>query len=156
LVARLQAGYSGGENKILYLPGGLDNNLTSHVDSNIHFPQDAPYAFTSLVTPLRGYYQNKIYGNEYALMNIDIYFPVFQTLIPIETPLPSINNLQIGLFMDWVTAMESWKKQAKSATEYSLGFNARTSLAGYPLRFDMAWPGNGGKPVWYLSIAKPI
>jgi hypothetical protein len=154
LVTHIQGGYSGGDDKILYLLGGVDNNITPRVDSNVHFAQDAPYAFTTLVTPFRAYLQNSLYGNEYALLNVDVYFPIFQTLIPIETPLPSINNLQLGIFIDWAATGESWRDHRRSNTAFSLGFNARTTLAGYPLRFDMGWPGCGGKPTWYISLQK--
>jgi len=157
LVTKLQAGYSGGDAKVLYNLGGVDNNLSPRVDSNVHFAQDAPYAFTTLVTPFRGYFQNSLYGNEYALLNIDVYFPVFQTLIPTETPLSSINNLQLGLFTNVTTAKETWREPAISnGIKSAYGFSARTVLAGYPLRFDMAWPGEGGKPVWYLSLSKAL
>lgn len=157
LVTKLQAGYSGGDAKALYNLGGVDNNLSPRIDSNVHFLQDAPYAFTTLVTPFRGYFQNSLYGNEYALLNVDVYFPVFQTLVPIETPLSSINNLQLGVFTDIATAKETWRKPPISnGIKPAYGFSARTTLAGYPLRFDMAWPGEGGKPVWYLSLAKTL
>jgi hypothetical protein len=154
LVTKLQAGYSGGDARVLYNLGGVDKNLSPRVDSNVHFPQDAPYAFTTLVTPFRGYFQNSLYGNEYALLNVDIYFPIFQTLISIETPLSSINNLQLGVFTDIATAKETWRKPAiNNGPKSAYGFSARTTLAGYPLRFDMAWPGEGGKPVWYLGLS---
>ncbi|WP_316787825.1 hypothetical protein [Pedobacter frigoris] len=157
LVAQLQAGYSGGDHRVLYNLGGVDNNITPRVDSNVHFPQAAPYAFQTLVTPLRGYFQNSIYGSSYALLNLDVYFPLFQTLIPIETPLSAINNLQPGLFTDVAKAgghaLYSTKEKGWQA---AYGLSARTTLAGYPLRFDMGWPGAGGKPVWYLSLLKPL
>ncbi|MGN8071581.1 hypothetical protein [Mucilaginibacter sp. 22184] len=30
--------------------------------------------------------------------------------------------------------------------------SARTTLAGYPLRFDIACPTDGSRPLWYLSL----
>ncbi|WP_165446918.1 hypothetical protein [Olivibacter jilunii] len=44
-VARLQAGHSGGEQKILYNFGGVDNNIIPRTDTAVQFSQDAPYAF---------------------------------------------------------------------------------------------------------------
>ena len=88
---------------------------------------------------------------------MDVYFLVFQSLVPIETPLSSINNLQLDLFTDIATTKETWRKPAISnGIKSAYGFSARTTLAGYPLRFDMAWPGEDRKPVWYLSLSKAL
>ena len=154
LVVQAQGGYSAGDQKVLYTLGGVDNNVTPKVDSTVHFSQTAPYAFQSLVTPFRGYLQNSIYGNQYLLFNADIYFPIFQTLIPIETPLPSLNKLQLGIFTDAGNAKETWEANPNNTKWlYSYGFSARTSLAGYPIRLDIAWPESfNKKPVWYLSL----
>ncbi|PZF73744.1 hypothetical protein DN068_07035 [Taibaiella soli] len=153
LVTRLQGGYSGGDHKVLYTLGGVDNNVAPKIDSNVHFAQNAPYAFTTLVTPFRGYYQNSLYGNEYAVFNADLYFPVFQTLIPIETPLSSINNLQLGIFSDIATAKETWN-DTKQGFKTAYGLSARTTLAGYPISVQVGWPGTFSKePVWYLGLS---
>jgi hypothetical protein len=153
LVARAQAGYSGGQSKILYNFGGMDNNIVPRVDTSVRFGQDAPYAFQTIVTPFRGYAQNSIYGSRYGLLNIDVYFPLFRTLIPLQTSFGALNSLQLGLFTD--VAVTGRKEQNVSMTSSltSYGVSARTMLAGYPLRFDIAWPGNfNEKPVWYLSL----
>lgn len=153
LSGRMQAGYSGG-NYLLYNMGGVDNNLTIRKDSSVHFQQDAPYAFQTLIAPLRGYVQNSLYGNQYALINTDVYFPVFETLIPLETPLSFINHLQPGLFADLAYGKETWKAAGQGKWLSSFGFSARSVLAGYPLRVDLAWPGSfDQKPVWYLSLS---
>jgi len=153
-VGRLQAGTSGGSSRLLYNMGGVDNNLTIRTDSTVHFAQDAPYAFQTLITPLRGYLQNEIYGNQFALLNADVYFPLFETLVPIETPLSFINNLQPGVFTDFAFAKESWQPGAQTKSLWSYGLSARTTLAGYPLRFDIAWPGTfKEQPIWYLSLS---
>ncbi len=154
LVTQVHAGYSGGDQKVLYNLGGTDNNVTPKVDTSVHFAKSAPYAFQTLVTPFRGYAQNSLYGTRFLSTNIDLYFPLFQTLIPIVTPLPFINNLQLGAFTDIGTAKEKWythSGQGKWLSSY--GISARTTLAGYPLRFDIAWPSSFNKsPVWYLSL----
>ena len=154
LVVQAKAGYSAGDRRILYNLGGVENNVTPRIDSTVHFAQEAPFAFQTLITPFRGHYQNSLYGSQYALLNADVYFPLFQTLIPLETPLSAINNLQLGVFSDiaaaggnknYTTAAKGWQA--------AYGLSARTTLAGYPLRFDIAWPGDFSKqPVWYLSL----
>lgn len=155
LVAKGQAGHSGGAANILYNVAGLDNNVTVKVDSTVHFPQGAPYAFQSLITPFRGYRQNSLFGNQYAVFNADVYFPIFQTLIPIETPLSFINLLQLGIFTDIGTAKETWQQpEIKQGWLQSYGFSARSKLAGYPIRLDIAWPGTfSKKPLLYFSLS---
>lgn len=154
LVTRAQVGHSGGESYMLYNIAGMDNNVTVKVDSNVHFAQTAPYAFQSLITPFRGHRQNTLYGNQYAVFNADLYFPLFQTLILVETPLSFINLLQLGVFSDVATAKESWQKpQVNANWLWSYGLSARSKLAGYSLRMDVAWPGTfNKKPLWYFSL----
>lgn len=155
LVAKANAGYSRGNSYILYNLAGMDNNVTVRLDSNVLFPQNAPYAFQTLVAPMRGYLQNRVLGTQYLLFNADMYFPLFQSLFPIETALPSVNLLQLGLFTDVGTANEHWKNNPEpNSWLWSYGLSARTILAGYPIRFDIAWPGALNKqPVWYFSLS---
>lgn len=154
LVTQLHAGHSGGDEYILYNMGGMDNNVTPRIDTTVHFAQNAPYAFQTLITPFRGYYQNSLYGNQFVVTNADLYFPIFQTLIPIETPLSFINNIQLGLLSDAGTAQETWNSNPKNDKWlWSYGLSARSVLAGYPLRLDVAWPGTFSKqPVWYFTL----
>ncbi len=135
----------------------MDNNVTIKLDSNVHFAQTAPYAFQALITPFRDHRQNTLYGNQYAVFNADVYFPLFQTLIPIETPLSFINLLQLGLFSDMATAKESWQKPHSYANWlWSYGLSVRSKLAGYSLRMDVAWPGTTkslcGILVWGVMV----
>jgi len=61
-------------------------------------------------------------------------------------------NLQLFLLADVAMAKEQWNGRT-GRTLSALGFGARTILAGYPVRFDIAWPvTTGGTPVWYLSL----
>jgi hypothetical protein len=153
VVARVQAGYSGGQSKILYNFGGLDNNVVPRVDTSVRFAQGAPYAFQTLITPFRGYEQNSIYGSRYGLVNLDVYFPLFRSLIPLKTSFGAVNNLQLGLFSDVAMAEPEYASATVKSPLYAYGFSARTMLAGYPIRFDIAWPGSfDRKPVWYLSL----
>ncbi|HET8573939.1 MAG TPA: hypothetical protein VFL76_08715 [Edaphocola sp.] len=156
LVTRVRAGYSGGQSHILYNFGGLDNNIVPGVDSTVIFRQDAPYAFQTLVTPFRGYRQNSLYGNRYGLLSLDLYAPLFQKLVPLQTSFTALDELQLGLFTDMATAAGPGAVNARAVkdTKASFGLSARTLLAGYPVRFDLAWPGSlDKKPVWYLSLS---
>jgi len=153
-VLQLQAGHSGGGQSILYNFGGLDNNIVPRTDTTVQLRQDAPYAFQSLVTPFRGYKQNSIFGSSFGLVNADIYVPLFAELIPWRTSFGMINQLQIGVFGDIAFARRTEQILSPSPGHlYAYGCSARTMLAGYGLRFDIAWPGNfTRKPVWYLSL----
>lgn len=152
-VIQAQAGYSGGQSRILYNFGGLDNNIVPRTDTSVRFAQDAPYAFQSLITPLRGYVQNSLYGSSFGLLNMDLYFPLFRSLIPLHTGFAALNNLQLGLFTDIAAAATPAGLPAMPSPRYAYGASARTMLAGYPLRFDIAWPGSfQQQPVWYLSL----
>jgi hypothetical protein len=156
LVTQLQLGYSGGESHILYNFGGTDNNIVPRVDSSVSFEQNAPYAFQALVTPFRGYPQNSLYGNSFGLLNVDLYVPLFAKLIPLQTSFASLNELQLGAFTDIATAAGPGAVNQKEVnnTLISFGLSARTILAGYPIRFDLAWPGSfDKKPLWYLSLS---
>lgn len=152
-VLKGQAGYSGGRSRILYNFGGLDNNLVPRTDTSVTFVQEAPYAFQTLITPLRGYAQNSLYGGSFGLINADVYFPLFRSLIPLHTGFSALNNLQLGLFADVAATAHTEVLAAVPSRVYAYGVSARSMLAGYPLRFDLAWPGNfNDRPVWYLSL----
>jgi len=52
-------------------------------------------------------------------------------------------------------AKETWNdiNPNNSRVKWSYGLSMRSSLAGYPLRLEVAWPGTFSKqPVWYFSI----
>lgn len=152
-VAQTQGGYSGGQSHILYNFGGLDNNIVPRVDTSVRFAQQAPYAFQSLITPLRGYKQNSLYGSSFGLLNADLYFPLFRELIPLRTGISAVYNFQLGLFTDIAMAWQREGLPVVISPLYAYGFSARTLLAGYPICFDMAWPGSFNRePVWYISL----
>lgn len=154
LVTRVQAGHSGGRSKILYNFGGTDNNVVPRVDTSVRFSQDAPYAFQTLVTPFRGYEQNSIYGSSFALVNLDLYFPLFQGILNWQPSFPMLRNLQLGVFADMAATRNVVLPSTTPSSLYAYGVSARTQLAGYPIRFDLAWPGSFDKqPVWYLSLS---
>lgn len=154
VVAGGKVGTSQGPSRILYNFGGVDNNLVPRVDTSVRFPQDAPIAFQTLVAPLRGYPQNTLYGSGYALFNVDIYVPLFDGVIAWRPRFQALAHLQPGLFLDkaWVHGMDVLK--APVSERMAFGYSLRTRLAGYPLRFDMAWPGTFQEaPIWYFSLS---
>ncbi|WP_433903259.1 hypothetical protein [Sphingobacterium puteale] len=154
-VLRGNVGHSGGQSRVLYNFGGVDNNVVPRTDTSVRFVQEAPYAFQTLVTPFRGYRQNSLYGSSYVLFNADLYVPLFSKLIPLRTGFSALNNLQLGIFTDFAATARKQDYLPVAPTHLqSFGCSARTMLAGYPIRFDLAWPQQGfsAPPVWYLSF----
>lgn len=152
-VTQLKAGYSGGGEHILYTFGGVDHNVNGKVDSSVLFNQQAPYVFQSLVTQLRGFKQNSLYGNVYGLLNTDVYVQLFDGLLDYKTPYSFINKLQLGAFADVAWARETWKPDAICQQRHSFGISAKTILAGYPIRLDLAFPYNFSQsPMLHFSL----
>lgn len=150
-----RAGISGGDARLLYNLGGVDGAVNPKADSSVLFSQSSPYAFQTLATALRGYPQNSLFGDRYALGNIDLVVPIM-TVLKLKTPLPSLNELQLGLFADGAAAQESWQRNNnnnKPKGLWSYGLTGRTLLAGYPISASMGWPGAlNRQPLWYLSL----
>ncbi|MNU17116.1 hypothetical protein D3C71_52960 [compost metagenome] len=152
-VTMLKAGYSGGGEHILYTFGGVDHNVNGKVDSSVLFNQQDPYVFQSLVTQLRGFKQNSLYGNVYGLLNTDVYVQIFDGLFDYKTPYSFINRLQLGAFADVAWAWETWKPDARWQQRHSFGLSAKTILAGYPIRLDLAFPYNfSQQPMLHFSL----
>ena len=152
-VTMVKAGYSGGDEHILYTFGGVDHNVNGRVDSSVLFAQQSPYVFQSLITQLRGFKQNSLYGNVYGLLNTDIYVQLFDGLWDVKTPYSFINKLQLGAFADVAVARETWMPDALWQQRHSFGLSAKTVLAGYPMRLDLAFPYNlSHAPMLHFSL----
>lgn len=174
---RFAADFSWGTRKLLYYLGGVDNWLAPKYNNNTPVDQTANYAYQTLAVNLRGYDQNIKNGNNVMLLNTELRLPVFSTFI--EQPINSdfIRNFEITSFADLGTAWhEKLSLKNNSYLTYvnetqnvfvqiknnnlgpfvgGYGFGARTTIAGYFLRVDAAWPMNGffaGKPKWYFAL----
>lgn len=172
---RVAAAHSGGNQKILYFLGGVDNNINPKFSNALQPSGENNYAFQALSTNLRGYDQNARNGNTYALINAELRFPVFTTLMrrPIQSSL--VKNFQLVGFLDMGSAWEGLLPTSESFDRYyhvqgnnspimvsvpnygdygiaiGYGVGARTTIFGYFARFDAAW--NIRKEFsWYLSL----
>lgn len=151
---QLHMGYSGGTEYLLYNFGGMDNNVIVRVDSNAVFEQNAPYLFQQLVTPLRGFQQNTMWGNAYGMINTELFAQVFGGLLPGRTRFQFINLMQLGVFADRAYSKATWDPEADWQRRNSYGISLRTLLANYPIRVDLAFPYNlGQKPMIHLSLS---
>jgi hypothetical protein len=173
---RVAGNFSWGNRKVLYYLGGVDNWLFPKYNNNTPINYNANYAYQTLAENLRGYDQNIKNGNNVLLMNTELRLPVFATFI--DQPIGSdfIRNFMLTSFMDmgtaWngsITGLNGNSYQTYSNPPVTVqvknsslgpfvggyGFGARTTIAGYFLRLDTAWPMTGffqGKPTWYLAL----
>lgn len=177
---RFSASTSFGQEKLLYYLGGVDNWFSPKAYDSISVANCDQYAYQTLATPLRGFYQNVRNGNSFALFNSEIRFPIFHYLINHPIKSDFINNFQIIAFGDIGTA---WTGPSPYSDQNALntvvvsapgnpitvilstqqnpfvegiGGGLRSRLLGYFIRFDEAWGISDGaissKPVSYLSL----
>jgi hypothetical protein len=177
---RAAADFSWGSQKIIYYLGGADGDLLLTPDkfnSNNRPAQDQTYAFQSLAVNMRGYNQNVANGNNAFVINSEIRLPIFSTFFNQPVNNAFFRNLQLVQFVDLGTAWNGKYNGIQRPTEIytasgspvtvkldagglgpfagGYGFGARSTLFGYFLKFDVAWPMKGvfvGKPIGYFAL----
>lgn len=175
LASRGAYAHSGGNQKINYIMGGVDNWIFAKQGS-LPPTQTENYAFQSLVTNLRGYEQNARSGNTYGIINVEVRAPVFSTFL--KKPIQSgfLRNLQLVGFIDAGGAWNGWLPTADNTSrsysfynpqsgvglsasisqqDLAIGYGAgvRTMLFGYFMRLDAGWNTEGRqKPLLHFSI----
>ncbi len=146
-----------------------------YYNPNTPVANDQDYAFESLAVNLRGFTQNIANGNNAVVLNSEFRLPIFSTLIKRPINNAFLRNLQIVQFTDlgaaWNGAYDKIKRpniiygtapltvnvKAGGLGPFAggYGFGARSTLLGYFLKFDAAWPMSGffsGKPIYYFSM----
>lgn len=136
---------------------------------------DQNYAFQSLAVNMRGYIQNVANGNNAVVINSEFRLPVVSTFFNRTINNSFLNNFQVTQFIDlgtaWNGAYDGIKRpqviygqdpvqvkvKAGGIGPFAggYGFGARSTLLGYFIKFDAAWPMNGffkGKPVMYFAL----
>lgn len=160
---RIASATSFGHEKLVYYMGGVDNWLTPKFDQSVNISNAENYTYQTLVTPMRGFWQNIRNGNSFAVINSELRVPIFRYLF--NRPLRSdfINNFQVIGFGDLGSA---WTGKSPYDPANSLnttvvgaqgnpimviltnhtdpivgsyGFGVRTRLWGYFVRVDWAW-----------------
>lgn len=162
------AAHSGGNQKILYYMGGVDNWINSKYNNFVPVRPTENYAFQALANNMRGYEQNSRNGNTYALINTEFRLPAIATFVkrPIQSTL--LRDMQVVAFLDAGSAWSGFIPNAdllrnditlpgandpnassgmvtmviKDETGgVCVGYGAglRTMLFGYFLRADVAW-----------------
>jgi len=181
---RFAASSSFGPTKLLYYLGGVDNwlgflfNDVPMFDQSVQVDPSANYAFHTLATNMRGFSQNIRNGNNFALINSEIRWPVIRYIAgrPLKSKL--LNDFQIVAFGDIGTAwsgLHPWTGDNKWDTETiengvvkvtletnrepivgGFGFGLRANLFGYFVRADWAWGVENGlilPGIFYLSFS---
>lgn len=182
--SRFASSTSFGSGKILYYLGGVDNwttfdftNTDNRFDKDVNVNEEQNYIYQAVATNLRGFRQNSRNGNNFALINTELRFPVFKYLA--NRPLNSdfFNNFQIVGFFDVGSAWAGFspldpKNKYNTVTKYNYpitvfidvdrapviagyGWGIRSRLFGYFFRLDWAW-GLEGKHImprmFYFSL----
>lgn len=175
---RIAASTSFGKQKLIYYMGGVDNWFGARFDNTTNIATDQNYAYQTLATPMRGFYQNVRNGNSFAVINSELRFPVFRFLYKRPIRSDFIQNFQIITFCDVGTA---WTGPSPYSDKNSLntqviqqnplvitlntqhnpivagyGWGIRSRLFGYFIRLDRAWGVQDGiilKPLWQLSLS---
>jgi hypothetical protein len=177
---RIAASTSFGKQKLIYYMGGVDNWFAPKFDNTTNIATDQNYAYQTLATNMRGFYQNVRNGNSFVVINSEIRFPIFKYLYKRPIRSDFVQNFQIITFGDIGTA---WTGPSPYSDENSLnttiiavpgnpleitlntqhdpivggyGFGVRSRLFGYFVRLDRAWGVQDGivlKPIWHLSFS---
>jgi hypothetical protein len=158
---RFAGGTSFGQQRLLYYMGGVDNWLNPVFNYEYQIDHTQNYAFQTLATSMRGFYQNARSGNTFALFSSELRLPVFRFLL--NKPLRSeiLNNFQVVGFADVGSAWQGLNPLSDENTYYTKTINSpplditvkvqkdplvagygvgfRSTLFGYFLRFDWAW-----------------
>jgi hypothetical protein len=159
---------SQGNSRIVYYLGGVDNWINFSGRTRTFLPFDEipidrtqNYAFQAVGTNMRGFSQNIRNGNNFAVFNSEIRFPVFKYLANYPLSKSFFENFQIVGFFDLGTAWSGatpWSsKNAYDTNEIQqgpititidtdrspfvagYGVGIHTQLLGYFVRFDWAW-----------------
>lgn len=177
---RIAASTSFGKKKLVYYMGGVDNWFSPQFNYETPIATDQNYAYQTLATPMRGFYQNIRNGNSFAVINSELRLPLFRYLM--NKPLKSdfLNNFQVVGYGDVGTAWtgKSPYDEANSLNTQVVGgppnpitvivetrrepivagygWGIRSRLLGYFMRLDWShgWEdGNIHPRVFYWSFS---
>jgi hypothetical protein len=165
LALRAAGATSFGEQKTLYILGGVDNQLLASFNNDVTIPA-GDYAFQTLAANMRGFQRNIRNGTSNVLFNSELRVPIFKYLS--QKPLTSsfLKNFQIVGFVDAGTAWHGNNpfnrnnplntvilprdnnpltpvvltvNYFKDPIVFSYGTGIRMLLFGYMLRADYGW-----------------
>ena len=181
---RFAASTSFGPTKLIYYLGGVDNwmgylfSKYPMFDNSIPVTPNVNYGFQALATNMRGFTQNVRNGNNFALINSEIRWPVIRYIVGHPLRSKFLNSIQVVGFGDLGTAWSGkspWSSDNGYDTEKitsgpitvtldsnrqpivaGFGAGARAQIFGYFIRADWAWgiDNNYLLPrIFYLSFS---
>jgi WD40 repeat protein len=186
LATRFATSSSFGSSKLIYYLGGVDNwtNLTPNKTptfiplSEIRIDPNENYAYQAVATNMRGFSQNIRNGNNFALINTELRWPIIAYLAAHPLSNAFLQNFQAVGFFDIGTAWSGrhpWSgenaydndilRQGPIEIEIDAnrepivagyGFGVRSQLFGYFVRLDWAWGIENMQVlprVFYLSLS---
>jgi hypothetical protein len=175
---RIAASTSFGSSPLVYYLGGVDNWLIPKFNNDITVNQTKNYGFQTLATNMRGFTQNIRNGNNFALINSELRFPIFRYFSKKPIKSEFFSNFQIVGFGDLGMAWTGWNPWSEENTIFKdvytqgpitvtirnerdpivggMGVGLRTRILGYFVRVDYAWGIENlkiQKPLIYLSLS---
>ncbi len=177
---RFAASSSFGNEKLIYYMGGVDNWFMPKFDNTTNIATNQNYAFQTLATNMRGFFQNARNGNSFAVINSELRFPLFKYFS--KNPIRSdfAQNFQVIAFTDIGTAWTGYSPYSDNNslntttigtpqtpliitlnTQHNpiiggYGWGVRSRIFGYFIRLDRAWGVQDGvvqKPITYISLS---
>lgn len=178
--ARVAGSASLGDKRLVYYLGGVDNWIAPKYDNTIQVSQSQNYAYQTIATPVRGFYQNARNGSNFGVVNAELRMPLVKYFA--EKPLKSdfLENFQVVSFFDvgaaWTGPNPYSDENSFNTIQYSssgnpiiitlknqrepiiygYGWGLRSRLFGYFIRFDWAWGVDDGvryKAIRYFSLS---
>lgn len=176
---RLAAGTSFGPEKLIHIMGGVDNEFSPRLDPSTPIATENNYIFQTLVTNMRGFFQNVRNGNHFAVINSEIRWPFISYLANRPVRNDFLNNLMVIGFADVGTAWNGphpWSREnaintrtiplgtggqivldsQKEPVVVGTGVGLRSRLFGYYVRADWAWGIEDGivlPGIFYVSLS---
>lgn len=175
---RIAGSTSFGASPLIYYMGGVDNWIIPKFDSETPIDRTQNYAYQTLATNMRGFNQNIRNGNNFAVINSELRFPIFQYFSKAPIASSFLRNFQFVAFGDIGTAWTGTNPYSAENSLYTryvdsgplhisveiqkepivggFGFGARVHLLGYFVRGDIAWGVEDyeiRKPVFYISLS---
>jgi len=163
---RFSGGVSYGGRPQRFFIGGVDNWINrSYSTTEVPINSAADFVFLTAALPLRGYDYAEEIGTKYALVNMELRFPLIRYLVTGGIPL-LFSNIQGAAFLDAGTA---WNKNSqlrlfkKNEANHLItddllvgtGVGARVFFLYFLLKFDVAWAydvAGFSKPKFYFSL----
>ncbi len=178
---RLSGSSSFGHQKLVYYMGGVDAWVnTPKFNRAIPVALTEPYAYQTLATPMRGFWQNIRNGNNFVLLNSELRMPLFKYLLNKPIKSDFLQNFQVVAFGDVGTAWngpDPFSDKNALNTVYigspghpitvilknqrepivgGYGFGMRSRILGYFVRADWSWGIDDGQVLdrlFYLSFS---